>query len=358
MAFGATEPVEVHRARSLPEAHALRLALEREGIPVFVDNEMLQGAVGELPAGWATAPRLLVAPEHADAARALLAQFLRPAAEPDEGGLTPESCLACGALMGDADACPKCGWTYAPEGTAADEGPERVDETSPSPAVSSPAVEGPALPRRAVWAELAAVLAVGVIPNLTAALAGTDLPQAGENFRLAALSLISLSLCTAFVTLYLIGRSGEPWARFGLARPQWRDLPLGLVMLFAGQAIYLFRCGLVPAGVTAASVSAPEPGRVVLLVLMHAANALAEEVVTRAYLVTRLAQLSGSRGVAVVTAAAAFASYHVYQGLAGATLAFAMGLVYGVGFLVLRRVWPLVIGHALLNLCIEFGVRN
>ena len=46
------ELVELYRARGLAEAHALRIQLEEEGIAAQVDNEMLQGIVGEVPGGW------------------------------------------------------------------------------------------------------------------------------------------------------------------------------------------------------------------------------------------------------------------------------------------------------------------
>ncbi len=62
MAQTGHELVEIYRAPSLPQAHALRLVLEEAGIRVQIEGEHLQGAVGQLPIGWATAPRLL-APE-------------------------------------------------------------------------------------------------------------------------------------------------------------------------------------------------------------------------------------------------------------------------------------------------------
>ena len=70
MSLAPGDAVELYRARNLPEAHALLMALEREGILARVENEMLQAAVGGLPAGSATAPRVLVGPADEDAARA------------------------------------------------------------------------------------------------------------------------------------------------------------------------------------------------------------------------------------------------------------------------------------------------
>lgn len=67
--------VEVYRAKDTPQAHVLRMALEDEGIPVFVEGDQLQQAVGALPTGWSIAPRILVEEHHAARARALLEQW-------------------------------------------------------------------------------------------------------------------------------------------------------------------------------------------------------------------------------------------------------------------------------------------
>ena len=104
------DPVEVYRARGLADAHTLRLLLETEGIPVWVDNELLQGALGDIPLGWATAPRILVRRSHAAAAQAVVERFTR---EHAPAGLAGEhACLACHSPMGEADTCPACGWTF------------------------------------------------------------------------------------------------------------------------------------------------------------------------------------------------------------------------------------------------------
>jgi membrane protease YdiL (CAAX protease family) len=52
-----------------------------------------------------------------------------------------------------------------------------------------------------------------------------------------------------------------------------------------------------------------------------------------------------------------FAAYHAYQGAAGAAYSLTFGLAYGIAFLAIRRVWPLVIGHALYNICLEVLAR-
>ena len=48
--------VEIYRAKNLPEVYVIRAALDEAGVHSHVENEFLQGAVGELPAGWITSP--------------------------------------------------------------------------------------------------------------------------------------------------------------------------------------------------------------------------------------------------------------------------------------------------------------
>jgi membrane protease YdiL (CAAX protease family) len=196
------------------------------------------------------------------------------------------------------------------------------------------------------------VLAVGVIPALADAVAVLYDPRPPLAYWLDALLLTSRSACTSFVVLYLIRRSGLPPARFGLSRPRLGDLPLGLCLAVVGMALW-FSPSL--------PVDAPEAHRrlfagpasavdYVLMVVKFGANGFAEELVTRAYLVTRLGRLLRSRAWAVAVAAALFASYHVYTGTRGVVYSLLLGIIFGVFFLATRRVWPLVLAHTLIDI--------
>lgn len=106
--------VEVYRNSSLPAAHNMRMELEAEGLQVFMDGELLQGGLGDLPLGWATAVRILVAESHAEIAKSTIerieARILEAAQESPPQG---ESCLACGHAMKENEIrCPACGWTF------------------------------------------------------------------------------------------------------------------------------------------------------------------------------------------------------------------------------------------------------
>ena len=141
--------VEAYRAAHPIQAHALRLALAEAGIQVVIENEALQGAIGDVPAGWSSAPRLMVEESQLAAARAIIGQtdhsesskleltpreiataltagflgiagyLLLPGAIAESGQIETTRCLACDATMPESDAaCPHCGWTYQSDDSA------------------------------------------------------------------------------------------------------------------------------------------------------------------------------------------------------------------------------------------------
>jgi membrane protease YdiL (CAAX protease family) len=63
-----------------------------------------------------------------------------------------------------------------------------------------------------------------------------------------------------------------------------------------------------------------------------------------------------SRVGAVLLSASLFAAYHTYQSIGGVAHQMEFGVAYGVAFLLLRRVWPLAVGHALCNIRLGLGV--
>jgi hypothetical protein len=80
--------VEVYAARNGIEAHFLRGLLEEEGIAVRVVGEGLTFAMGDLPLGLPTAPRLWVLEDNSARARELILEWEQSRAasadEPDD----------------------------------------------------------------------------------------------------------------------------------------------------------------------------------------------------------------------------------------------------------------------------------
>ena len=95
------EFVEIYRPKNLMQAHSIRMALEDAGVDVRIEGELLQSAVGEIPLGWNTLPRILVDSSQLNIAREIVNRSdARPAAAA-LGDETDEStrCLACGCEM-------------------------------------------------------------------------------------------------------------------------------------------------------------------------------------------------------------------------------------------------------------------
>jgi membrane protease YdiL (CAAX protease family) len=339
-----SEIVEVFRARGLPEAHALRLVLEENSIAVRIDNELLQGALGELPMGWATAPRIMVRRSDEQAARALIEEHVGRSGGRSGAG---KDCLACGAAMGDAETCPVCGWTYTAPAEDDDDGDPETPPDPPAPD-RMPTLSAD----RALWWEVGAVLAVGIVPHLLSSI--SDLIQPGQSARtpwLDTFMYVASSACTVYLVLYLIYRSGQPWAKFGLDRPRGSDLVIGLVVAALTVVLATLLAMRLPHHDSNTNWTAPRgPWEFLALWVSYAATGLSEELVCRSYLITRLERLRRSSAQAVVISALLFASLHLYQGWPGVLQAVLIGALYGCLFLVFRRVWPLALGHVLFNI--------
>ncbi len=122
MTTSLPEFVEIYRPKNLMQAHAIRMALEDAGVDVRIEGELLQSAVGEIPLGWDTLPRILVDSSQLDTARKIVERSdVRVSAEPPEDETIDSTrCLACGCEMAVTETtCASCGWTFLAETTDA-----------------------------------------------------------------------------------------------------------------------------------------------------------------------------------------------------------------------------------------------
>ena len=123
--------VEIFRAKSLLQAKLLQEALKDADIPSNLDNEILDGAPGDLALGWPTSPRVMVDRPYEVKARAIAVGFDQDEIDGAEGPnseLDTDKCLECGKpLPAGVEVCPACGWSYKVNESdalnAADDGP-------------------------------------------------------------------------------------------------------------------------------------------------------------------------------------------------------------------------------------------
>lgn len=172
---------------------------------------------------------------------------------------------------------------------------------------------------------------------------------------------IALALVPVALALHLLARElPSPARRIGLdlARPA-RDLAQGVVLAAAigipGLGLYLAARELGLNTTVAPADLPPVWWAVPVLVLAAVQNAVLEEVVMVGYLFTRWAQAGWSTWSVVLTSALVRGGYHLYQGFGGFVGNIAMGLLLGWVFTRTRRVLPLVVAHALLDVVAFVG---
>jgi len=256
--------------------------------------------------------------------------------------------------------------------TAADAAPIGQPSVQPgrAPADAIAPVQGTPNGQRELWLEVALVLAVAVVPPLLNALVTFLEPEPTSTGSWHhgspsdSVFLIGSSLPPIALILWLARREPEPETAFGLRQPSrladllWAPVLAVLGMAITAMVVLVVGLSTTESGRLARGVAQSAettPLSLLLSVAGLATSGFAEELAIRGYLLTRLEQLTASTRRAVVWSSACFASYHVYQGIAGLVGAFGFGVVFGLAFVKMRRVWPLALAHWLYNLNLCYG---
>lgn len=208
---------------------------------------------------------------------------------------------------------------------------------------------------RPAWFELAAVLCIGCVPDVYhSQLVLLHGKPPTETFGQTMCFIALRAVWVVVPVLFVLRQGPTPLEHFGLVRPRWQDAFVGVVAfgvhLAAMDAAWQFvrhLRGFSPAfeGVGAQPGSLFDLG---ILLGASLANGIAEELVVRAYLITRLRPLLGT-APALLVSAIVFASYHGYQGLHAMLLHVVGGVVLGLAFLATKRLAPLALAHAALD---------
>lgn len=158
----------------------------------------------------------------------------------------------------------------------------------------------------------------------------------------------------ALLAIYLLRLSGDFAAiGFDLRRKRF-DLGVGFALTAAvgipGLAFYLvarqigINTNVVPANLAENWWTVP------VLVGAAVMNAVLEEVVMIGFWFTRTLQMRWPIWVVVVSSALVRGSYHLYQGFGGFVGNLVMGLAFGLIYLKVKRIGPLVVTHFFLDL--------
>jgi membrane protease YdiL (CAAX protease family) len=175
-------------------------------------------------------------------------------------------------------------------------------------------------------------------------------------------ALVPVALVFYFLSVQRQGRGegGSAFAKFGfdLARPG-RDVlqGLGLAALVAMPSLGLYAVGRALGITTSIIPSALDAywWTVPVLVLSALRHAVVEEVIVVAYLLDRFGKFGWSTPVAIGLSAVLRGSYHLYQGFGPFLGNAVMGVLFAWLYTRTRRVLPLVIAHALLDIAAFVG---
>ena len=215
-------------------------------------------------------------------------------------------------------------------------------------------------------AQVGEIVALFVVALAVIVLAG---PLAGEN-PVAGQGVVWVANILMLVMVWLgLRLRGQGWAHFGLSfrgasrRIVVRAVLLSLVVFVAAVAAFL-----VGAIVMANIVGIPEgadmsgynylsgnlPMLILALVAVYIVSSFGEEVVYRAFLINRIAELGGGGKtawrVAVLISSVVFGFAHYGWGAMGIGQTGFMGLALGVSYLVVgRNLWVMILAHAYMD---------
>jgi membrane protease YdiL (CAAX protease family) len=174
---------------------------------------------------------------------------------------------------------------------------------------------------------------------------------------------IGFALVPVALALYLLsaqGRRATRWIGLDGTRPL-RDLGVGLALAaligVPGLGFYVLGRVLGLNVEIQAAGLAPFWWTIPVLLLAALQNALLEEVVAVAYLTERLGQLRWSVPVIIVASALLRGAYHLYQGPGMALGNVAMGLLFAWYYHRKRRIMPLVVAHAAIDVVAFVGYQ-
>jgi membrane protease YdiL (CAAX protease family) len=145
---------------------------------------------------------------------------------------------------------------------------------------------------------------------------------------------------------------------FNFARPG-RDLlqGLGLAALIGIPSLGLYAAGRA-LGITTAIIPSALDAHwwtIPVLILSALRHAVVEEVIVVGYLLDRFGKFGWSVPLAILTSAMLRGSYHLYQGFGPFIGNVVMGLVFAWLYTRTKRVMPLVVAHALLDIVAFVG---
>jgi membrane protease YdiL (CAAX protease family) len=166
---------------------------------------------------------------------------------------------------------------------------------------------------------------------------------------------------------YVLSRRGLKFSYLGF-RWSFREFGTGFLVAGVGLAAYMFGAILVHstylwlygswhAGPSPTELFSHSHAAAIPFALFAFLNPFFEELIVRAYLMTEIAELTGSRRMAALLSVLVQGSYHLYYGWARAISISFLFLTFALYFARWRRAFPIVVAHAFFDISAIFYLR-
>jgi membrane protease YdiL (CAAX protease family) len=257
----------------------------------------------------------------------------RDAGAKDEGPFEATRCAGCGAALPEGEECERCNAV--------------LDHPAPR-AVPAAAAETMPGSRRLRLFELALVVGVGFMQSTITALYVwwvAEAPSSGGGVFSNVSHIVSSTLAIALLA-YVLFRRGQSLKSIGLVFRR-TDILWGLAILVFDKLMASAVSRAVSGFATPKGYPVGDSG--LLRWLSVIPGAAKEELIVRAFLMTEVAGLTGSWGIAVIASVGFQSLYHLYLGTPDALLTAGSFFVSAVYYANTRRITPVILAHSLHN---------
>jgi len=179
------------------------------------------------------------------------------------------------------------------------------------------------------------------------------LPRTPQQLHLSLISALLGEGTSLLLLWYVLHQQGRSWNDIGW-KPSWWDVRRGIALLAVSMVVsataaygfqLLYRSyaghylesrsmrGILGFGISALSIA---------FVLL---NPVFEEMIVRAYTMSEVMGVGGSRTIAVLVSVTLQMSYHLYQGLLSCIALAAVFTVFSIYFARTRRIAPIILAH-------------
>ncbi len=213
-------------------------------------------------------------------------------------------------------------------------------------------------PKRIRLFELLLVVLIPLLPSLIYSIyvfaegRHTDISSSSQS-NLGLITTGTKQIFAIALLIYVLFRQGRRIEDIGLSF-RWMDILIGIGLYAIAHLFYyaFYKWGyqLFPHTDVKSHNLAFFGGTFAIVFIFSFINPFYEELIVRAYAMTEIEFLSGSKTAAIVISTLFQSSYHLYQGLFPALMTVPIFLIYSLYFSHYKKIMPVIIAHLIADM--------